>query len=116
MGAKCLTQVLSLLLNHKSRAIGDTFLKPLVIPDAEMTIYDLSDGDFIIIASDGLWDVVTPEVAVETVSNLQQRTPLSPNSSPETAAMELVQKAQRKESLDNITVIVCFLGNRIHNE
>eukprot|EP00271_Cylindrocystis_brebissonii_P022210 TRINITY_DN8443_c0_g1_i1.p1 TRINITY_DN8443_c0_g1~~TRINITY_DN8443_c0_g1_i1.p1 ORF type:complete len:721 (+),score=128.62 TRINITY_DN8443_c0_g1_i1:344-2506(+) len=49
-----------------SRAIGDRYLKPYVISEPELTFTDRTDEDeCIIMASDGLWDVVTSEVACE---------------------------------------------------
>ncbi|CAN1150594.1 Protein phosphatase 2C 3 [Linum perenne] len=47
-----------------SRAIGDNYLKPYVISDPEVTISERSaDDDCLIIASDGLWDVVSNDTA-----------------------------------------------------
>ncbi|KAK6118604.1 hypothetical protein DH2020_047646 [Rehmannia glutinosa] len=47
-----------------SRAIGDNYLKPYVSCEPEVTITDRSEEDeCLIIASDGLWDVVTNETA-----------------------------------------------------
>ena len=52
-----------------SRAIGDSYLKPFVIPDPEVRVLERKDGDdeFLILASDGLWDVVSNEVACHVV-------------------------------------------------
>lgn len=52
-----------------SRAIGDSYLKPFVIPDPEVRVLERKDGEdeFLILASDGLWDVVTNEVACNVV-------------------------------------------------
>uniref|UniRef100_A0A7N1A4V8 protein-serine/threonine phosphatase n=1 Tax=Kalanchoe fedtschenkoi TaxID=63787 RepID=A0A7N1A4V8_KALFE len=47
-----------------SRAIGDNYLKPYVIPDPEVTVLERSEEDeCLILASDGLWDVVSNETA-----------------------------------------------------
>lgn len=47
-----------------SRSIGDYYLKPYVTAEPEITITDRSAKDeFIILASDGLWDVVSNEAA-----------------------------------------------------
>ncbi|CAN0854398.1 Probable protein phosphatase 2C 24 [Linum grandiflorum] len=47
-----------------SRAIGDNYLKPYVISEPEVTITErASDDDCLIIASDGLWDVVSNDTA-----------------------------------------------------
>ncbi|EOA12525.1 hypothetical protein CARUB_v10026477mg [Capsella rubella] len=51
-----------------SRAIGDNYLKPYVISKPEVTVMDRVNGDdFLILASDGLWDVVPNEVACSVV-------------------------------------------------
>ncbi|XP_037425409.1 probable protein phosphatase 2C 30 [Triticum dicoccoides] len=52
-----------------SRAIGDSYLKPFVISDPEVRVLDRKDGEdeFLILASDGLWDVVSNEVACHVV-------------------------------------------------
>ncbi|KAK8515045.1 hypothetical protein V6N13_121995 [Hibiscus sabdariffa] len=47
-----------------SRAIGDNYLKPFVIPEPEVTITErTSEDECLILGSDGLWDVVTNETA-----------------------------------------------------
>uniref|UniRef100_A0A0D9WH97 protein-serine/threonine phosphatase n=1 Tax=Leersia perrieri TaxID=77586 RepID=A0A0D9WH97_9ORYZ len=51
-----------------SRAIGDGYLKPYVTSEPEVTVTERSDDDeCLILASDGLWDVVTNEMACEVV-------------------------------------------------
>ncbi|KAK3165945.1 hypothetical protein QOZ80_1AG0039650 [Eleusine coracana subsp. coracana] len=51
-----------------SRAIGDGYLKPYVSSEPEVTVTERSDDDeCLILASDGLWDVVTNEMACEVV-------------------------------------------------
>ncbi|KAM7259688.1 hypothetical protein ACFE04_015429 [Oxalis oulophora] len=47
-----------------SRAIGDNYLKPYVSCEPEVTVTDRSvEDDCLILASDGLWDVVSNETA-----------------------------------------------------
>ena len=44
------------------------FLADLVIPDPECRKHGLStDDDFLILATDGIWDVIAPEEAVKLV-------------------------------------------------
>jgi len=51
-----------------SRAIGDGYLKPYVSSEPEVTVTERTDDDeCLILASDGLWDVVTNEMACEVV-------------------------------------------------
>ncbi|CAL9057475.1 unnamed protein product [Musa banksii] len=47
-----------------SRAIGDNYLKPYVISEPEVTVTEREEGDeCLLLASDGLWDVVSNEGA-----------------------------------------------------
>lgn len=47
-----------------SRAIGDNYLKPYVMCEPEVTITERSrEDECLILASDGLWDVVSNETA-----------------------------------------------------
>ncbi|KAK1377998.1 Protein-serine/threonine phosphatase [Heracleum sosnowskyi] len=47
-----------------SRAIGDNYLKPYVISEPEVTVIDrTAEDECLVLASDGLWDVVTNETA-----------------------------------------------------
>ncbi|CAH8332998.1 unnamed protein product [Eruca vesicaria subsp. sativa] len=51
-----------------SRAIGDNYLKPYVSSEPEVTVTERTEEDeFLILASDGLWDVVTNEAACAMV-------------------------------------------------
>ncbi|XP_066361672.1 probable protein phosphatase 2C 49 [Miscanthus floridulus] len=51
-----------------SRAIGDGYLKPFVTAEPEVTVTERTDDDeCLILASDGLWDVVTNEMACDVV-------------------------------------------------
>lgn len=46
-----------------SRAIGDHCLRPYVIPDPEITVLNRHpDDELLLLASDGLWDVMTCQV------------------------------------------------------
>ncbi|KAE8658572.1 putative protein phosphatase 2C 51 [Hibiscus syriacus] len=51
-----------------SRSIGDECLKPFVSCKPDVTVIEVTDGDeFLILATDGLWDVVTNELACRLV-------------------------------------------------
>jgi protein phosphatase 1L len=92
-----------------SRSIGDSVFRlpphdaqPLVIATPEVLERRLEQSDFfLILASDGLWDVFTNGEACEWV--------LQRNGSPDQAAQALVEEAYRRGSSDNITVVVVFL-------
>lgn len=57
-----------------SRAIGDSYLKPYVSSEPEVTVTERTEEDeFLILASDGLWDVVTNEAACAMVNTCLNR-------------------------------------------
>jgi serine/threonine protein phosphatase PrpC len=64
-----------------------------------------SDDSFLLIASDGLFDVMSNEVATSTVVRAMRR----PSFSPDKAAQELVDKAVARGSSDNICVCIVIL-------
>lgn len=78
--------------------IGDRLLKQFVVVDPEIweEVID-SSLEFLILASDGLWDVVTNEEAVAMIQSIED---------PEQAARRLLQEACQRGSADNITCIV----------
>ncbi|XP_074348158.1 protein phosphatase 2C 51-like [Apium graveolens] len=108
-----------------SRSIGDEHLKPYVVAQAEVTVKARSDLDeFIIVASDGLWDVMSNEDACKVVRFCLQRqsqegskkkssvTPGNenePKSRAAVAALNLKRIAMKRGSQDNISVIVIDL-------
>ncbi|PRQ51445.1 putative protein-serine/threonine phosphatase [Rosa chinensis] len=105
-----------------SRSIGDRYLKPWIIPDPEVMIVPRArDDEFLILASDGLWDVMTNEEACEVarrrillwhkkngVTPLAERgTGVDPAA--QEAASYLSTLALQKGSRDNISVILVDL-------
>ncbi|CAN8269453.1 unnamed protein product [Cochlearia groenlandica] len=91
-----------------SRAIGDNYLKPYVIPDPEVTITDRTEEDeCLILASDGLWDVVTNETAcgVARMCLLGSAAAASHNACSD-AALLLTKLALARHSSDNVSVVV----------
>uniref|UniRef100_A0A7N0TDU8 protein-serine/threonine phosphatase n=1 Tax=Kalanchoe fedtschenkoi TaxID=63787 RepID=A0A7N0TDU8_KALFE len=102
-----------------TRSIGDYALKPYMISEPEVTVTKFSELDnFIVIASDGLWDVVSSEDACEVVKkclNGQTRRSLGGGTtkSPADAAAMLAELAMAKGSKDNISVIVVDLKKEI---
>ncbi|KAK3016060.1 hypothetical protein RJ639_007547 [Escallonia herrerae] len=95
-----------------SRSIGDQYLKPYVISEPEVTVNKRTRSDnFLIIASDGLWDVVSNDVACQVVKRCldgQMRKRFSEGSAAKAASM-LVELAMAKGSEDNISIIVVEL-------
>ena len=87
-----------------SRAIGDGYLKPYVSSVPEVTVTDRSDGDeCLILASDGLWDVVSNEAACEVARACLRRG--RAKWCAEAAAL-LTKLALARRSSDNVSVIV----------
>ncbi|KAI4307128.1 hypothetical protein L6164_030347 [Bauhinia variegata] len=101
-----------------SRSIGDQYLRPYVICKPEVTVTRRSNKDeFLILASDGLWDVVSNEVACQVVrkclsGQIRKVTSEVENQSraAEAAAL-LTELALAKGSRDNTSVIVVELSN-----
>lgn len=78
------------------------FHADLVIPNPEFQRLNLKPGDeFLIIASDGLWDVVTEVDAVGIAGSS-----LRLGKTPDEVSRELKDRALRLGSSDNITVVV----------
>ncbi len=86
-----------------SRAFGDRLLKQYVVADPEIQEDTIEKGvDFLVLASDGLWDVVSNEDAVEMVSNILN----AEEADAEEAANKLTKEAYRRGSADNITCLI----------
>ncbi|KAL5570118.1 hypothetical protein UlMin_026693 [Ulmus minor] len=101
-----------------SRAIGDTYLKPIVTSKPEITFTKREPEDeCLVLASDGLWDVLSNEMACEVASRcLREGTLLDderdgalyPSRSALAAAL-LTRLALGRKSSDNVSVIVVDL-------
>lgn len=89
-----------------SRAFGDRAVKRYISATPDVETHPLSDeDDFIILASDGLWDVVSSKDAVSMVQSTVRV--------PDLAAKRLALKALELGSDDNISVIVAFLRGTV---
>lgn len=94
-----------------SRALGDWHLKGLkgssypLIAEPELRETILTDEDeFLIIGCDGLWDVMSSQCAVTITRNQ-----LMEHNDPEKCSKELVREALKRNTCDNLTVVVvCF--------
>ncbi|WCJ36819.1 Protein phosphatase 2C family protein [Euphorbia peplus] len=100
-----------------SRSIGDQYLKPFVISKPEVTVCKRAENDeFLILASDGLWDVVSNEVACQIgrrclSGKMRRKSQVVPSESRAAeAAAVLVELAIARGSRDNISVIVVELN------
>ncbi|OVA12449.1 Protein phosphatase 2C (PP2C)-like domain [Macleaya cordata] len=102
-----------------SRSIGDRYLRPWIIPVPEVTFTTRSEEDeCLIVASDGLWDVISNDEAGEVARHLLRRrrrsTMADETSLPAAQAVadHLTDLAYRKNSSDNISVIVVDLKSK----
>ncbi|KQK04770.2 hypothetical protein BRADI_2g15840v3 [Brachypodium distachyon] len=99
-----------------SRSIGDYYLKPYVSAEPEVTVCDRTEQDeFLVLASDGLWDVVSNEMACRVArSCLDGRAAaafpesVSGRTAADAAAL-LVELAIARGSKDNVSVVVVEL-------
>ncbi|KAF9613372.1 hypothetical protein IFM89_007450 [Coptis chinensis] len=102
-----------------SRSIGDRYLRPWIIPVPEVTFTTRSEEDeCLVVASDGLWDVMANdevgEIARHLLKRLRRSTLADETSSPPAKAVadHLTDLAYRKNSLDNISIIVVDLKSK----
>lgn len=89
---------------------GDQYLKPYVTSEPEVTVIRRSESDeFLIIATDGLFDVVCNEIACNVVKQClsgQLRRHKSEETGVSEAAAMLAELAIAKGSRDDISVVV----------
>jgi len=111
-----------------SRAIGDRFAKPAVTGEVEVKRFPLRPEDeFVLLASDGLWDVMSSQ---EVVSYVHKRLDAAPkdgadvNSDEDMANLRYLRRknmsrfianeALRRGSGDNISVVIVWLKEFDH--
>ncbi|XP_061361483.1 protein phosphatase 2C 56-like [Gastrolobium bilobum] len=105
-----------------SRSIGDRYLKPWIIPEPEVNIVQREKNDeCLILASDGLWDVMTNEEACDVArkriliwhkkygNNGSTGQGEGADPAAQSAAEYLSRLALQRGSQDNISVIVIDL-------
>jgi len=81
-----------------TRSLGDSAMKEFVVGSPYTTETELGDDDeFMIIACDGLWDVVDDQGAVDLIRNVKDA---------QEASAILKQHALDNFSSDNISVLV----------
>ncbi|WVZ83925.1 hypothetical protein U9M48_031019 [Paspalum notatum var. saurae] len=110
-----------------SRALGDRLLRPEVIPEPEITITDrTAEDECLILASDGMWDVIPNEIACNVARHcLQDGTTPAAAPAPAPAAVGneaeprcyraaslLARLAIGRETPDNISIVVIDLKQR----
>lgn len=101
MGAHRVQGALSL-----SRALGDKYLYPYVVPHPEITVTLMdSQDEFLILACDGVWDVLDNRDAVRFV----RKKMTEHNDDCQKVARALVSHAYKQGSGDNISAMVVNL-------
>ncbi|KAK9947810.1 hypothetical protein M0R45_003413 [Rubus argutus] len=102
-----------------SRAIGDRYLRPWIVPVPEITFTARTDEDeCLILASDGLWDVMTNEEVGEVARHILRRRRRSMSmstddiSAAQSVADHLTEIAYGRNSSDNISIIVVDLKTK----
>lgn len=95
---------------------GDYFLKPFVSSEPEFTAIERSEEDrFLLLASDGLWDVMSNGMACRVIKKcLEEKPSDSDNATPggvshsaaRDAAGLLARLAICRGSIDNVTVLL----------
>jgi len=89
-----------------TRSLGDHVLKQFVIAhpavqERQLELQNEEEPTFLVIACDGLWDVMTDQEAVDLVRNYDgERSEI---------AGYLVEEAIRRGTCDNVTAIVSWL-------
>jgi serine/threonine protein phosphatase PrpC len=103
-----------------SRAVGDRFAKPAVSGDVEIKQFPVNDeGDeFVLLASDGLWDVMTSQECVDFVSRRLKSVPKHISNEERIRALYtkrkvmsrlLANEALRRGTGDNICIVIVWL-------
>ncbi|KAL3940760.1 MAG: hypothetical protein SGBAC_004767 [Bacillariaceae sp.] len=89
-----------------SRAVGDRSERPHVVAHPDVTFQPVLQGEdnFIIVATDGLWDVFDSEDAVDFVMAKRQD-----GHELERIATLVVEEALRRGTYDNVTVVIIWL-------
>lgn len=95
-----------------SRAVGDFYLHPYVswVPDI-FTVKLWKNNNFVIAASDGLWDVLSNQRVVDIVNQNLQENDLSinPKKTMSTVTHTLLKEARIRGSGDNTTILLLIL-------
>lgn len=94
-----------------TRALGDSYMKDLIIGNPFTTSTELtSDDEFVILACDGLWDVVSDADACKFVADIFKTL-----DDPQYAAKKLCQLAMDNSTTDNVTVMIVKFNRVIFN-
>ena len=95
-----------------SRSIGDRSERPWVSSEVEIRVHRIEDDidSFVLIATDGLFDVMTSQEVVSYVHEVLDNTELEyKDESRRNISKAVTEEALRRGSVDNITVLVIWL-------
>lgn len=93
-----------------SRSLGDTYMKDLVIGKPFTTRTEISEADeFMILACDGVWDVLSDLKACEFVLGIFK----DKTATPQLAAKMLCNLAMENMTTDNVTVMVVKFDTKV---
>jgi len=88
-----------------TRSFGATKYKPYVVTQPHLGHFDIREGNFLVMASDGLWKVIKKAEVHKLVIKYKDN--------PENEIAEkLYEEAIRKDATDNITIVVINLEKR----
>ena len=88
-----------------SRSFGDLDARPYITHKPEIHKYKINKTDkFLVLACDGLWDVLSNQIVVKYINNLKNKN-FKGNYS-----KSLAEYAYKKGSYDNISVLVYFFN------
>ena len=95
-----------------SRAFGDIDAGPCVTHTPDIFQYRLEKSDkFLVLACDGLWDVLNNNDAVNFIlNNCYDNTLTKRINKKQDIAQQLAEHALRKGSTDNITIVIVFFN------
>jgi serine/threonine protein phosphatase PrpC len=100
--------ILSLLLFYYYYALVLYRFKRFVVPDPEILKHTLTGKeDFMILACDGLWDVMSAKDAGEFVRNYRTQ-----KKTTDGVAQALALEALELKSGDNVSVVVVFFNEK----
>jgi serine/threonine protein phosphatase PrpC len=97
-----------------ARSIGDHHLKPFVIPTPFITSLNFDQVEYVLLATDGLWDVYNKDSLAKEIANLKSISndiKLGYRETMDIISRSLVEEALKKGSTDNITLIYAEPGN-----
>jgi len=87
-----------------SRSFGDTDTAPYITSKPDIFTYKLNSGDdFMILACDGIWDVMTNKQVVDFIYK-----------NPQNTVRKLASHALKLGSTDNISAIIVYFDNNVN--